>query len=327
MDGKIIPITHLDLKLFQLPKSSYIPNLKGNQSESWALVHKSEILALCSVWMDESVKYLKFRTGVLGHFFAQNTVSGQAILSHGLQVLTSKGFEYAIGPMNGSTWYSYRAIKDQGDVPPFFMEYFTPEFWPEIFNLSGFEEIASYSSARANQILYEDPSIVKFEQKKANLGLIVRNFDLKNARRDLSAIHSLSINSFSNNFLYTDISLEDFLVLNEKVLPFIDPDLFLLAEHNGSLVGFVFAIPDILCNPNSESGRSVIVKTVAKISDRAYAGLGNYLVYSVHQVAGRKGYRSVIHALMHDQNGSVNISDKSAKTIRRYALFGKRLKP
>ena len=51
------------------------------------------------------------------------------------------------------------------------------------------------------------------------------------------------------------------------------------------------------------------------------------LVAEVQQRAARLGYARAIHALMHESNVSRNISRRYAQTIRRYALFAKRLAP
>jgi hypothetical protein len=48
-------------------------------------------------------------------------------------------------------------------------------------------------------------------------------------------------------------------------------------------------------------------------------------VAEVQQRAAALGYTRAVHALMHEQNVSRNISRRYAETIRRYALFAKRL--
>jgi hypothetical protein len=53
--------------------------------------------------------------------------------------------------------------------------------------------------------------------------------------------------------------------------------------------------------------------------------LGGLLVALVQREASRLGFRRAIHALMHDTNASRRISDRSARTFRRYALLSKAL--
>jgi hypothetical protein len=44
-----------------------------------------------------------------------------------------------------------------------------------------------------------------------------------------------------------------------------------------------------------------------------------------HRIARDLGYTRAIHALMHDTNVSTRMSQKSARPIRRYALFARAL--
>jgi GNAT superfamily N-acetyltransferase len=103
------------------------------------------------------------------------------------------------------------------------------------------------------------------------------------------------------------------------------PELVLLAEHAGRPVGYVFVVPDLLAAQRGEPVTTVIVKTLAVLPGRAYAGLGAVLLAEVHAAARRLGFRRAMHALMHETNTSRNLSAHYAATIRRYALFLRRL--
>lgn len=157
------------------------------------------------------------------------------------------------------------------------------------------------------------------------MNITLRPFAINNTKAELTSVHQLSTNSFARNFLYTDINLSDFLALYEKIIPYVIPDFFLMAEHEGKLIGFAFAIPDYLQKQQGKEIDTLILKTIAVEPGRTYAGLGSYLFYKIHQLAIEKGFNTVIHAYMHDSNISKIISNKSAQTIRRYHLFGKKL--
>jgi hypothetical protein len=53
--------------------------------------------------------------------------------------------------------------------------------------------------------------------------------------------------------------------------------------------------------------------------------LGSLLLAACQRTARQLGYTRAIHALMHEQNISRNLSRRYADPIRRYALFGKAL--
>ena len=89
--------------------------------------------------------------------------------------------------------------------------------------------------------------------------------------------------------------------------------------------GFAFGVPDVLQMRRGGPADTVVVKTVAVRPACGVQGLGSVLVSRVHDAARRLGYRRAIHALMHESNVSRNISRRYAATMRKYALFGKRL--
>jgi hypothetical protein len=106
---------------------------------------------------------------------------------------------------------------------------------------------------------------------------------------------------------------------------YIRPALVFLAMQGHDLVGFLFALPDWLQAQRGMAIDTVIIKTVAVLPGRAYAGLGNLLAAECHRAALESGYTRAIHALMHNANHSRNVSSHYAHVMRRYALFGRPL--
>jgi GNAT superfamily N-acetyltransferase len=132
--------------------------------------------------------------------------------------------------------------------------------------------------------------------------------------------------AFKNSFLYTQLSQDDFLRQYEKLLPVMRPELLLLAVQQRELVGFMFALPDLLREARNTPADTFIIKTVAILPRPALRGLGTLLVGHVQQIGRELGFQRCIGALMHDRNTLVrNISAHYGKPIRRYTLFAKDL--
>jgi L-amino acid N-acyltransferase YncA len=103
----------------------------------------------------------------------------------------------------------------------------------------------------------------------------------------------------------------------------VNPALVQLAWDQDRLVGIGLAIPDLLA-PVAE--RRLIIKTLAILPSRAYAGLGYALLEAAHQAGYAQGYRQAIHALMHQQNPSLVLSSRyHSQPLRHYVLMGKGL--
>jgi len=155
----------------------------------------------------------------------------------------------------------------------------------------------------------------------------IRPIDAARMEEELRRIYALSLVSFRHNFLYTPIAEAEFLTQYRQILPFLRPELALLAERGGERVGFLFALPDLLQTRRGQPCDTVILKTVAVLPGRDTAGLGNLLGARCHAVAHALSYRRAIHALMHDSNNSRNVSGHYAQPMRRYTLFAKPLRP
>jgi GNAT superfamily N-acetyltransferase len=105
------------------------------------------------------------------------------------------------------------------------------------------------------------------------------------------------------------------------------PEMVVLAEREGELVGFLFALPDFAQAQRGQKIDTVILKTLAVLPSLAGIGLGSLLTARIHTQAYHLGYRWAIHALMHVGNRSRRISAHTAQPFRGYTLFARPLAP
>jgi GNAT superfamily N-acetyltransferase len=301
--------------------------LKRHEPNShWVLLNENQaIAAYCSLWWNNTPPYLNHRLGVIGHYATHDAESAGLLLNHACQELGARDCTMAVGPMDGNTWRRYRLLSQRGTEPIFFLEPDNPSDWCDQFRDAGFIPLATYSSALTADLSQTDPRLQRVEMRLQDLGVEVRSLNLQNFQQELQHIYQLSLISFRHNFLYTPIEAVEFVDQYSQIRPYVQPDLVLMAEHNNKLVGFLFAIPDLLQAKRGELINTVIIKTVAVLPGRLYAGLGNVLVARVQAIAHQLGYTRAIHALMHDANNSRNLSSRYAHTIRRYTLFAKEL--
>jgi hypothetical protein len=295
------------------------------------------IRARCSCWwstfhtLDAGHPGHDERIGVIGQYSAESADAGARVLNDACAQLAAHGCTMAVGPMDGNTWRSYRLVIERGSEPPFFLEPDTPDAWVSHFTSAGFETLATYSSALARDLRQRDPRLDALASRLAARDVTIRPLDLTHADDDLRRIYALSLDAFKGNFLYTPLDEAEFMEQNRRLLPAVRPELVLLAEQrshdHAELVGFLFAVPDLLQQKRGQTPDTIIIKTVAVRAGLGHAGLGSLLVAEVQQRAAALGYTRAVHALMHEQNVSRNISRRYAETIRRYALFAKRLAP
>lgn len=294
--------------------------------QHWMLPGDRGVLrARCSLWWTRTPSLLGHRVGVVGHYAARDAEAGGLLLERACRELAARGCSIAVGPMDGSTWRCYRLVTDRGSEPTFFLEPDNPDDWPGHFLALGFAPIANYLSAVNADLGCRDPRAEHIAERLSAQGIRIRPLDLEHAEDDLRRIYAVSAVSFRNNFLYTPIAEADFLVQYGALLPLLRPELVLIAEAADQPVGFIFAVPDRKQAERRRPVDTVIVKTLAVLPERAHAGLGSLLLDACQGAATRLGYTRAIHALIHEQNASRNLSRRCASPMRRYALFGKAL--
>ncbi|MGC1417889.1 MAG: hypothetical protein WA817_21555 [Candidatus Acidiferrum sp.] len=289
-----------------------------------AVSESTEVRARCSLWWNQVPSFEQHRLGVIGHYAAADEGAAAAVLAAAQERLRAASCTLAVGPMNGNTWRSYRFVTERGDEPAFFLEPANPPEWPLQFERAGFSPLASYFSALNSDLSRPDPRIEALEKKIADAGVVIRPASV-DLRSEMEKIYAVSRISFQQNFLYTEIPEADFIAMYEPVLPVARSELVLIAERAGQCVGYLFAIPDLAQKARGLAVDTFILKTVSILPQPELRGLGTLLVASAQQIGHEMGFRRCIHALMFENNTSLNISRHYAEVMRKYTLFSKDL--
>lgn len=280
-----------------------------------------QTLAAASIWWNDTPIHQGKPIGTIGDFHAVNSEATRYLLEAATIHLRDNGAPIAIGPMDGNTWKNHRFVTETNGWPPFLLEPENPPEYPDWWRQTGFSELSHYSSS----IIPLDGSTTvppALRQRILSSGVSIESLDPARFEDELRAIHSLSLKSFSNNFLYTPLPEGDFLEAYLKIRTHIDPDLVQIARKGGTIAGFVFGISDLAAT----SKPALIVKTLAVDPLARTAGLGSLLVDELHLTGFQKGFTVAIHALQHGSNTSLKITGRHHGTaFRRYALFSKTL--
>ena len=282
-------------------------------------------VARCGLWWRGTSVHEGVPTGAVGYYFTENVAAAVQILRFAYQRLAAEDCGLAVGPMDGNTWRRYRLVTERGNVPPFFLEPSNPDDWPEHFIAAGFTPLAHYHSALVTDISRKDPLAEPAYRRFQSEGGTLRALRRNRLDEELRSIHALSCECFRDSPFFTPLGPDEFDKLYAPLRNCWRPELILLAECDGKLVGLVFAIPDLLQAERGENVDTIVIKSLAVHPSAAGNGLGTVLADQCHRAAERLGYRRAIHAMMHDGNYSTRISRRTASVIRRYALFGKRL--
>ena len=288
---------------------------------------KKGLRARCSVWWRDTPTLHGERIGTIGHYAATDSTAGRAVIRQALARLRAQGCSMAVGPMNGNTWRSYRFVVQRGTARPFFLEPTNPDSWPDDFTDCGFDPLSWYVSEINFDIANRQPELGSLRQKMDRLGVRIAPINTDDPDGEVDGIYDVVCESFIDSFLYTPLDRESYRSIYVPMLKKVDPRLMLVAKQDGRVVGFIFAPPDYLQQATSNNIDTIVIKTVAILPRKRYSGLGRLLIVDLLQNAVELGYTKAISALMHTGKQSQKISSDCAGTMRRYALFAKRLTP
>lgn len=279
--------------------------------------NEGKISARAGIIYNENLKYKDYNVLQIGFFEAEDNINAVKFLFEEIKRFAkNSGYDYLIGPINGSTWKKYRVTLPSSN-PPFLMDNYNKPYYAKLFEECGFESIANYSSTVCNNLDRDYSRLEKFSKIFEKKGVKIRQFNPENFDEDIRKIYDISTKSFVKNFLYTPIGFEEFYKMYEPVKSFLNPEWILFAENEiNEPIAFVFGFDNLF----SRDKKSLILKTLAQIPDYKYRGTGSYLIELLHRKAHLSGYDNIIHALMHESNVSANIL--AGELYHEYKLYG-----
>ena len=276
--------------------------------------------------------------GMIGFFEARRGEAVGELFREAVAWLREAGAGTVLGPMDGDTWHRYRLNVGPFGDPPFLLEPYNPPYYEPMWRANGFAPLERYFSKRV------EPSAVvaHLEEKRRTAlasGYRLRPIDMKRFRQELGTIYELSRRIFAGNFLYTEISEEEFVSLYAGARALIDPDLVVFAHApSGEEVGFLFAYPDrfrAVAAMKGERGllaklrflrhrkevNAVDFKTLGVLREHRRSGVAAALFHEGHRQTVEKGYPFANHCLFREGNPSGDLDGGAGRVMRTYVLY------
>ena len=244
--------------------------------------------------------------------------------------LKKEGIETIIGPLNGTTWNTYRYVTEKENGRPFLMEPWNEDYSVSLFEKLDFKHLAGYISTvmegmNSNGRKNLNKKIEKLKKFDYYKDIKVESAENKDLMAVLNKVYDLTVEAFKNNFLYSELEREIFLKMYLSYEDKIIKKFFKMLYLGDELIGYVFGIPDYAELGYKGKIDTIILKTIAVSPIYNGKGMGYILINSLVEEAEKEGYENVIYALMHQSNVSKNIGLLLGNMLRKYTLFIKEL--
>ena len=278
--------------------------------------------------------------GMIGFFEAlKNAEVVKLLLLKAVAWLEAQGVGDIIGPMDGDTWHRYRFNAGSFDSPPFMMEPYNRPYYCQLWEKNGFDPLPTYFSKHVPDVVKVTEKTEKFYKRMKKRGFSFRKFRTDRFDEEIKILYSLSCEIFAENYLYTEISEQDFVDMYSGVKGILNPDLiWFVSDSKGKHAGFVFTFPDYfqaLAAMKGQSGMiaklkfwsnkrkadTLNVKTLGVIPEYRGKGLGMALMHKAYASGLAAGYKKANLCLFREDNSSAKVDMDLGLISRQYYLY------
>lgn len=162
--------------------------------------------------------------------------------------LKEKGVHSMIGPVNLSTNETCALLVEGFDTPPVAMMTYNEPYYRPLLEKMGFQkkmDLIAYHFVVAER---DERRLKTVDQIKARIekrGIIFRPINLKKFKEETDQIREIYNSAWDKNLGFVPMTEKEFKYLAKDLKMILDKDFCTVAEHNGRMVGFSLAIPDV----------------------------------------------------------------------------------
>ena len=256
-----------------------------------------------------------------------------------------RGMEVLRGPMNISMNDECAFLLEGFDSPPVFMMPYNPEYYLGLMRECGLGKAkdlyAFYMSKEAGVTAQIDRIVAKAEEE---FPLALRTIDMKDLAQEAARIKHVYNSAWEKNWGFVPWTDREIDHMAKKLKAVADPDLVIIAEHEGNPVAFAFALPNLNEVIKRMDGRTTLWGILKFLFYRKkikgiralvfgvlepYRNTGvSYMLYSaLDKNAIAKGYEWCETSWQLEDNEPVNrfVGSLGGKVYKKYRIFEKKI--
>jgi GNAT superfamily N-acetyltransferase len=169
-----------------------------------------------------------------------------ALLARARQWTAGRGAGFLRGPVNPSTNYECGMLVDGFDSSPMVMMTYNPRYYPELMEKAGLQKAKDLLAYLSHAQKVELKKIGRVADRVlATSGVRVRPINMKDFQGDVERVWDVYCKAWSRNWGFIPMSREEFFAMGKEMKQILKPELVLLGEKDGRVVGFALALPDV----------------------------------------------------------------------------------
>jgi len=289
------------------------------------------------------IKYYKKNAGYFGLFECINDYAVASALFNKVEIfLKENGIDCILGPMNLSTNHECGLLIEGFNFPPVVMMPYNPPYYQKFIEKYGFKKAKDLIAHFVDFSKVDESVFEKIKEKANKKDLKVREIKI-NDSAEIKKIKEVYNNAWGRNWGFVPLTDEEFDYTAKELKKIVIPDLALVAEKDGKIVGFNIAIPDINPVLKKLNGRlfpfgifkwfyysrkiNLVRGLTLGISEKYRFILGPLLFLKILEVSKKRGYLKWEIGWVLEDNAIVNnvLKKIGARPYKRYRIFIKQI--
>ncbi|MGE5357118.1 MAG: hypothetical protein ACM3PT_12870 [Deltaproteobacteria bacterium] len=157
-------------------------------------------------------------------------------------------FNSIIGPVNYTTNDTAGLLVEGFNSPPLMDLTYNKLYYKDHIEKYGFhKEMDLYAymiyTKNVSEKAFKLSGLIK--ERLKNKGITIRKINMKDFENEVMKIKDVYNKAWENNWGFVPATDEEFKVLAKNFKMIVNPDIVLIAEHNGKFIGFSLAVPNI----------------------------------------------------------------------------------
>src|ERR1041385_6415231 len=185
--------------------------------------------------------------GYFGFFESLDDVMvAEALLVRARQWVFDRGATWMRGPVNPSTNYECGILVEGFDLDPMIMMTYNHPYYPVLMERVGLSKAKDLLAYLSNSHAIELKKIERASSRlMATSGVRVRPINMKEFSSELTRVWEVYCQAWSRNWGFIPMSRDEFFAMGKEMKQILKPELVLIGEADGKMVGFALALPDV----------------------------------------------------------------------------------
>lgn len=183
--------------------------------------------------------------GFFGFFEClHDTAAAERLLGVAGQFLKGEGMRGMRGPVNPSMHAPCGLLVEGFASPPSFLTPYNPAFYQDLLEMAGCRKAKDLLAYTLQIWTDPPPKVLRAAEEARRRGIRIRPVDVKRLGKDIQIVRELYNMAWEKNWGFTPMSHAEAEWMAKNLKPLIIPSLALIAEAEGSPVGFLMLLPD-----------------------------------------------------------------------------------